>query len=131
MSSLSFDGTEFIYLNKPEWGQMWTLPCIVKGGTNITGQRWMSGFMVDAGVEVVNFKLDSYTSYTVPDGKDLVLMTTNKGQTSSYYAGSIRIDNDEIIDKQNYGTNYFPIIVKSGLTLSVPENYTNFTGYLK
>ena len=138
--SVDIDGK--MYASSTEGGQF-SFPVVVKGGSVLTGDNFITGFEIDANVEIVNEDLDYYSNpYTVPNGKTLFILsvTSDKGDGRDglfiQSAGNVECNSTSVKLHQNrvgYTYKGFPIIVTEGHTLC-PSSVgweRRITGYLK
>jgi hypothetical protein len=110
---------------------------IVKAGTTISGgtvQKFITGFEVTEGVQVVNEVLDNgVNDFTVPAGKTLYILSLSKAEGDERSA--LYIDSKKLIMQNEYGSWCFshPVIVSEGLTIKASSaGYkAAITGYLK
>jgi len=126
--SLWFDNYEYLNFR--------TGVAIVKAGTTISGgtvQKFITGFEVTEGVQVVNEVLDNgVNDFTVPAGKTLYILSISKKEGDERSA--LYIDDKKLLLQSTvslYFTN--PVIVSEGLTIKASSaGYkAAITGYLK
>jgi len=126
--SLWFDNYEYLNFR--------TGVAIVKAGTTISGgtvQKFITGFEVTEGVQVVNEVLDNgVNDFTVPAGKTLYILSISEKEGDERSA--LYIDDKKLLLQSTvslYFTN--PVIVSEGLTIKASSaGYkAAITGYLK
>ena len=133
--SINFDPS--LWFNNYDYTNCSVNTVIVKAGTTISGgtvQRFITGFEVTEGVQVVNEVLDyGVNDFTVPTGKTLYILSLSKSEGDDRSA--LYIDSKKFL-LQNAHISFcytYPKIVSEGLTIKASSaGYkAAITGYLK
>ena len=132
--SINLDAS--LWFNNYEYTNCSVNTVIVKAGTTISGgtvQRFITGFEVTEGVQVVNEVLDyGVNDFTVPTGKTLYILTISKREGDE--RSVLYIDNKKFLQQYHCSINFnVPVIVSEGLTIKASSvGYkAAITGYLK
>lgn len=126
-----------LWFNNYEYTNCSMNTVIVKAGTTISGgtvQRFITGFEVTEGVQVVNEVLNNgVNDFTVPAGKTLYILSISKAEGDERSA--LYIDGKKFLLQNAYISFCFshPVIVSEGLTIKASSaGYkAAITGYLK